>query len=115
MKLNIILLSFLTIGCSKAWVISSNSYGGIIGYKNLDDSINEKIKTAAKKICGHRGWRTISDDLKSRNYTYTYNRTQTSNIVVNNGYRTGTISVQTNTPTQATGTTYWRELTIACS
>ena len=49
MKLNIILLSFLTIGCSKAWVISSNNYGGIIGYRNHGSSINEKINTSVKE------------------------------------------------------------------
>jgi hypothetical protein len=125
--MNLLMIILVVSACAGAdvWVVRSTPNGGTLGYRSENskqeskDELNYKFAKAAEGLCGIGNWETVEDQMRSKEYTYTAYKTVTStttaNAYANNGASAhGSERTTSSVPVQETGTTYWREATIAC-
>ncbi len=110
-------------GCASAWIVRQGSDGGTIGYRGYSSS-DSATEAIVKLIHCSNSYHVINDELKSSQYTYTYNQPVTvqgtsSGNLRNNWsgdryYYQQNDSYTAHVPTTQVGTKYWREMSYAC-
>jgi|GEM_PF-6471127 len=111
-------------GCASAWVVRQGPDGGTIGYRGYS-STESATKAISKLIQCPDSYQVVNDELRSSQYTYTYNQPVnvqgTSSGTVRNAWSGNQYQYQQNdsytayVPTTQVGTSYWREMSYACS
>lgn len=113
-------LNFVLSACaSKAWIVSRRQDGGVIGYINRGDDVQEMVRG----LIHCPNYETVSDDLRSQQSkgTFLLPGTETTNTygTLSGNYGgsysyMGQSSTSTMTPVNYTRTDYWREFTYRC-
>lgn len=119
MKYLTICLLLLTSCASpgKVWLVKQTTDGGVLGYQKNGDSDDDLNKKMAALIQCPGSNETLSDELKSKDFTY---------VTQAEASRAGTVKARhsraqvdyrevSSVPVSQTGTTSWRELTYKCN